>query len=158
MTSTYIAIEHRIKKAINALNTRQNPSQTEIARGFDVPLQRLRSRLAGGSWSGLTSALHICDETLTKIEFLAAFNGFRSKAFKETTICSAWKKNGLIPFDPNVVLNKVRETRPSARPVTSFTVTESPDIWKITFTTRKQLKRQQVSYFASAMNPSFIRS
>ncbi len=28
MTSTYVAIEHRIQKAINALNTRQNPSQT----------------------------------------------------------------------------------------------------------------------------------
>ncbi len=36
-----------------------------------------------GGCTGIGS-LHICDETLTKIEFLAAFNGF-----KETTICSA---------------------------------------------------------------------
>ena len=36
-----------------------------------------------GGCTGIGS-LHICDETLTKIEFLAAFHGF-----KETTLCSA---------------------------------------------------------------------
>ncbi len=46
-----IAIEYRTKKAINALNTRQNPSQNEIACAFDVPLQRLRFRLADRSRS-----------------------------------------------------------------------------------------------------------
>jgi len=45
MTSIYIAIEHRIKKTINVLNMCQNSSQTEIAREFDVLLQRLRFRL-----------------------------------------------------------------------------------------------------------------
>jgi hypothetical protein len=58
MTSTYIAIEHRIQKAINALNTRQNPSQTEIAREFNVPLQRLRSRLAGHPPASAVRGLH----------------------------------------------------------------------------------------------------
>ena len=58
MASTYIAIENRIKKAINALNTRQNPSQTEIAREFDVPLRRLRSRLADHSPASAVRGLH----------------------------------------------------------------------------------------------------
>ncbi len=36
----------------------------------------------------VNEAIQTGDETFTKIEFLAAFNGFRSKAFKETTIRS----------------------------------------------------------------------
>jgi len=58
MTSTYIAIEHRIQKAIDALNTRQNPSQTEFAREFNVPLQRLRSRLAKHPPASAVRGLH----------------------------------------------------------------------------------------------------
>jgi len=51
------------------------------------------------------------DETFTKVEFLAAFNEFRTKAFKESTIRSAWRHTGLIPFDPKIVLAKVLNVR-----------------------------------------------
>ena len=45
MTSTYALIEDRIQKAIDAINTRENPNRAEIAREFRVPYDRLRSRL-----------------------------------------------------------------------------------------------------------------
>ncbi len=194
MTSTYIALSIESRR-ISTPWTRVKTRVKEIAREFDVPLQRLRSRLADHSpasavrglhnrklkpdqlalhtyqkieWIGPTNvfqplkhwhseavneAIQTSHETFIKIEFLAAFNGFRSKAFKETTIRSAWKKSGLIPFDPNVVWDKVRETRPSARPITPSTMTESPDIWKTTPTTRKQLKRRKVSLLCSGYEP-----
>ena len=97
----------------------------------------------------VNEAVQTGDEIFTKIKLLAAFHGFRSKAFKNTTIRSAWKQTGLIPFDPNVVLNKMRETQPARSITPPTTTTESPDVWMTTPTTRKQLRRQQVSLLCS---------
>ena len=47
------------------------------------------------------------DKTFSKIEFLNAFNTFFNKAFKGSTIRSAWKKTGLIPYNPALVIDKV---------------------------------------------------
>ena len=47
------------------------------------------------------------DETFNKVEFLNALNSFRNKAFKVSTIKSAWKAVGIIPFDPSVVFDKL---------------------------------------------------
>lgn len=52
------------------------------------------------------------DETFNKLECLAAFNRFRTQAFKDTTIRWAWENTGLVPYNPAVVLDKVRETLP----------------------------------------------
>ncbi len=84
------------------------------------------------------------DEIFIKIEFLTAFNKFRSKVFKKTTICSTWKQTDLIFFDFNAILNKMQETWFSAHSITS-SMMKSLDVWKIISTTRLQLKKQQVS-------------
>ena len=42
-----------------------------------------------------------------KIEFLTAIDSIRRQTFKPTTIISAFKKTGLIPFNPSIVLNKL---------------------------------------------------
>jgi hypothetical protein len=47
------------------------------------------------------------DETFIKVEFLNAFNSFRKKAFKKSTILSAWKAVELFPYNPSVVLRKL---------------------------------------------------
>lgn len=60
----------------------------------------------------VNEAISTGDETFSKTEFLAAFNTFRAKAFKSTTIVSAWKKTGLIPYNPEIVLEVVRNTLP----------------------------------------------
>ncbi len=45
MAATYAIIEGRIQKAIDAINTRENPNRAEIAREFRVSYDRLQSRL-----------------------------------------------------------------------------------------------------------------
>lgn len=58
------------------------------------------------------------DETFSKVEFLNAFNSFRRKAFKESTIRSAWGKNSLFLYNPALVIDKVREGLPPIRGIT----------------------------------------
>ena len=58
------------------------------------------------------------DETFSKVEFLHALNTFRSKAFKPSTIRSAWEKTGLIPYDPGLVVDKIRQQVPLCRAAT----------------------------------------
>ena len=66
----------------------------------------------------INNSVQTGDKTFTKVEFLNVFNGFRQQVFKTTTIESAWKKTGLIPYNPSIVLNKVREILPPPRPAT----------------------------------------
>ena len=68
----------------------------------------------------INEAAQMGDEKFNKLEFLNAFNDFRAKAFQSTTIRSAWRQTGLIPYNPALVLDKVREAHPPAppRPVT----------------------------------------
>ena len=47
MDQSYNAVEGRIQEAIDAIRTRQNTSRRVIAKEFDVPEERLRSRLNG---------------------------------------------------------------------------------------------------------------
>ena len=72
---------------------------------------------------------------------MAAFNEFRTKAFKESTIRSAWKHTGLIPFDPKVVLDKVQIIERSDRPITPPPIIGDPPEWK-TPTNRQALANQ----------------
>ena len=76
----------------------------------------------------INKATQIGDEKFNKLEFLNAFNDFRAKAFKSTTIRSAWRQTGLIPYNPVLVLDKVREAHPPAppRPATPSPTSSSP--------------------------------
>ena len=49
------------------------------------------------------------DEKFGKLEFLAAFQSFGYQTFKPTTIRHVFKSPGLVPFDPDAVLDKIRE-------------------------------------------------
>jgi DDE superfamily endonuclease len=44
-----------------------------------------------------------------RLEFLAALPAIRKETFKPATIISAFKKTGLVPWDPKIVMDKVRE-------------------------------------------------
>ena len=52
-------------------------------------------------------AMEYGDETFIKVEFLNAFISFRKKAFKTSTILSAWREVGLFPFNFAIVLDKL---------------------------------------------------
>ena len=49
------------------------------------------------------------DVEFGKLQFLVELQTIRGKTFTEATICSAWKKTGLIPFNPEMVLSEIRE-------------------------------------------------
>jgi len=44
-----------------------------------------------------------------KFEFLAAITLIRQQAFKPSTIISAFRKTGLIPYNPEIVLERLQE-------------------------------------------------
>ena len=60
-----------------------------------------------------TEAIELATRTgcsdFNKIEFLSAISSIRQQAFKRTTILSSFRKTGLIPFNPDVVLSQLRE-------------------------------------------------
>jgi hypothetical protein len=54
-------------------------------------------------------AVRLGDTEFPRAEFLSAFNGIRKDIFKKTTIHSVFRKTGLILFNPNVVIERMRE-------------------------------------------------
>ncbi len=59
-----------------------------------------------------------------KLEFLASLTTMHAKTFKKSTILSAFRKTGLIPYNPEIVLQKVRPANGQTPP--SRLVTPSP--------------------------------
>jgi len=51
------------------------------------------------------------DATFNKIKFLAVFQGFRTKAFKQLIFRSSFRKTGLIPYNSEVVLASLRKKK-----------------------------------------------
>jgi len=79
---------------------------THILQPLDVvvfqPFRYWHSRaVADATRSGCTH--------FNKLEFLAAITSIRAQTFKATTIKAAFKKTGLYPFDPEVVIGTMRE-------------------------------------------------
>ena len=53
-----------------------------------------------------------------KLEFLASLQTIRSQTFKKSTIRSAFKNTRLIPYNPEIVLRKIRALKLAPRVVT----------------------------------------
>jgi hypothetical protein len=53
---------------------------------------------------------------ITKLEFLAYIQQIRTQAFKESTVKSAFKKTGIHPFNPQVVLQETADRMPQYTP------------------------------------------
>jgi hypothetical protein len=49
------------------------------------------------------------DSEFGKLEFLAAFQSFRSQTFKPSTIRHAFRTTGIVPFNPDIVLDIIRQ-------------------------------------------------
>ena len=75
-----------------------------------------------------------------KIEFLAAIKSIRQLTFKSSSIKSSFRQTGLVPYNPSVVLNKLRETI-SLRPTTPPPQPTS-DVFLKTPLTIRTLKQQ----------------
>ncbi len=57
----------------------------------------------------IDKAVWLGDEKFDKLEFLAVFQPFRNQIFKFSTIRHAFKSAGLVLFNPDVVLDKIRK-------------------------------------------------
>ena len=53
------------------------------------------------------------DYEFSKLEFLARITTIRSQAFKKNTIRESFRKTGLIPFNPEIVMQKLQDLSPS---------------------------------------------
>lgn len=47
------------------------------------------------------------DVEFDKLQFMAEFLTIEEKTLIKTIICNAWKKTGLIPFNPKIILSKI---------------------------------------------------
>ena len=77
---------------------------------------------------------------INKVEFLACIQDIRKQAFKVDTIKSSFKKTGIWPFNPQVVLEKIderhgRSTTPLSTPLLGSSPIGTPvnlrKIWKV---------------------------
>ena len=89
-----------------------------------------------------------CDD-FNIMEILAAIGSIRKQTFKYTSIRSAFRKTGLIPYRPEVVLNNMREHEYKTPPSTPHRTAIE---WPTPMTTRG-LKRQAEHLTAAQVSP-----
>lgn len=56
----------------------------------------------------IDEAVRMGDREFGKLEFLAAYQTFHTQTFKPSTIRHAFRDTGIVPFNPNMVLDKIR--------------------------------------------------
>ena len=56
----------------------------------------------------IDDAVRMRDREFGKLEFLTAYQTFRTQTFKPSTIRHAFRDTGIVPFNPNMVLDKIR--------------------------------------------------
>jgi len=87
-----------------------------------------------------------------KIEFLAAITSIRAQAFKKSTIVSAFRKTGLIPYNPQLILSQLpiyTPPSPSYNPPT----TPPPIIPEVTTTPHTVHSLQQHAAYLRNQDP-----
>lgn len=86
-------------------------------------------------------------KSFSKMEFLNAFNSFCQQACKKSTICSAWKKTGLIPYNLASIIDKVCKRLPF-----SHSTTPPLSVWLPLEKTSTSIKDMQKSMFNQLSN------
>jgi len=112
----------------------------------------------------LHEAVTFGDIEFSKVEFLSAFEKMRKQTFKKSTILSAWKKAGLFPFQPTIVIDKMKLFDSPERPVTPPQQISQP--FMNTPTTRdrpahrKYLETRLIDHYTECapLTPGFYRS
>ncbi len=92
-----------------------SPHSTHLTQPLDVgvfqPFKHYHTE-------AIDHAVRLGDYNFGKLEFLAAFQSFRNKTFKTSTIKHAFKQTGLVPYNPEIVLEKVRANQLARAPRT----------------------------------------
>jgi DDE superfamily endonuclease len=93
----------------NIIPFRLIPHSTHLLQPLDIGIfQPLKH------WHqvAIENKIEFGDLEFTKVDFLMAYQTMANRTFKSKTILSAWKKAGLLPLDPQVVIDKLREFQP----------------------------------------------
>jgi len=100
-----------------------------------------------------------------EVEFLSTISEIRRQTFKESTIKSAFRKTGIVPFKPSIVLSQLQSDRSESEPSSQLpepttpspTGRHNPDVLKTTPLTIRNLKRQSEFLYKNAPqdNPEF---
>ena len=97
---------HNLATENNIVLFRLPPDSTQLTQPLDVgdfqPFKHYHT-------DAIDKAVWLGDEKFGKLEFLAAFHSFRNQIFRSSTIHHAFKSTGLVSFDSNVILDKIRE-------------------------------------------------
>lgn len=97
-------------------------------------------------------------EAFTKVEFLHAIADIRKATFKSNSIRSAFRKTGLVPYNPDMVLVKLRESMPespSLQPSTPPRATPPPMEELPTPHTVRTLQRHAALLQETPLSPTF---
>ena len=97
------------------------PHTTHISQPLDVTVFQQYKHY---HTKAINIAVHDGHIQITKVEFLATISNIRFKTFKKSTIYSAFTKTHLIPFNLEVVLQKIKQTTLSPPPIAEFTKLE----------------------------------
>jgi hypothetical protein len=108
------------------------------------------------------------DYDFKKVEFLHALPNIRDKAFTESTIKSAFRKSGLVPYNPNVVLDSLPdlepeppklaprlEPRPTLGPIECVTPRTVPEWLQAEKKARSMVRKVQIG--VENLTPSKVR-
>lgn len=114
----------RVCYSKNILPFRLPPHTTHLPQPLDVvcfqPLKHYHSE-------AIDDAVEDGYYEFSKLEFFARITTIRSQAFKKNTIRESFRKTGLIPFNPKIVMQKLQDLSPSSTasdlPSTPFTPT-----------------------------------
>ena len=85
------------------------------------------------------------DTELGKLEFLAAFQEFRNKTFKSSTIRHAFRTTGIVPFNPNMVLDVIRQKQAAALEIMNEPRTPSPHFFNLMSASLEALNQSENS-------------
>jgi hypothetical protein len=69
----------------------------------------------------VNNATYIGCSDFNKLEFLVVINRIRQYTFKKHSLLSSFQQCGIVPYNPQVVINKVQEYLPSENPVRPVT-------------------------------------
>lgn len=96
----------RVFYSKNILPFRLPPHTTLLLQPLNLvcfqPLKQYQSE-------AVDSTVRNGDYEFSKIKFLARITSIRSQAFKQNTICESFRQTGLIPFNLEIVMQKLRD-------------------------------------------------
>ena len=117
-------------KTNNIILFKLPPHSTHLTQPLDVgifqPLKHWHSE-------AIDDSIRMGEADFNRLDFLAAFRRFHTQAFKPSSIISAWKKVGLMPYDPDLVLDQIRALQPTPQRGRS----PPPPAYDLPFTPRK---------------------